>query len=468
MSSSPTPSSSNSDNNDNGSTSLKRTIGLFQASIFGIGLILGAGIYSVIGDVAAIGGNIIWISFLIASLLALLIGLSYAKLSSIFPKSAAEYFFVKNSLGNEFIASFIGYLVIFVNISSAATVAIGFSGYMNTFFPNIPGIIIAILLVAVLSFVNFYGIAESANLNVIFTFIELFGLLFIIVASFATGFIFKTNFWELPMNTHNANLNPNISYVFGIIFPAASLIFFAYFGFENIINISDETKNPVKTIPKALIISIIVTTIVYVLVALSSIALVGWQELSQSSAPLATVANKAAGNTGTFLLSVIGLFATSNTVLIMLISSSRIIYGISKDGKFSIPHFLSTVHEKRKTPWIAILFVMVITFIIIVFSEGDLSIIAMLSVFGIFMVYIIVNVSVIIFSHKNSNNIAKSLRIEKASIISIISITLTTILLIQLGLETIKIGLISISLILFFLLLVKLVNRSTSNTKPRL
>ena len=108
-------------------------------------------------------------------------------------------------------------------------------------------------------------------------------------------------------------------------------------------------------------------------------------------------------------------------------------------------------------------------FIIIVFSEGDLSIIAMLSVFGIFMVYIIVNVSVIIFSHKNSNNIAKSfLRIEKASIISIISITLTTILLIQLGLETIKTGLISISLILFFLLLVKLVNRSTSNTKPRL
>ena len=257
--------------------------------------------------------------------------------------------------------------------------------------------------------------------------------------------------------------------MFGIIFPAASLIFFAYFGFENIINISDETKNPVKTIPKALIISIIVTTIVYVLVALSSISLVGWQELSQSSAPLATVANKAAGNTGTFLLSVIGLFATSNTVLIMLISSSMIIYGISKDGKFSIPHFLSTVHEKRKTPWIAILFAMVITFIIIVFSEGDLSIIAMLSVFGIFMVYIIVNVSVIIFSHKNSNNIAKSfLRIEKASIISIISITLTTILLIQLGLETIKTGLISISLILFFLLLVKLVNRSTSNTKPRL
>ena len=204
------------------------------------------------------------------------------------------------------------------------------------------------------------------------------------------------------------------------------------------------------------------------LVALSSIALVGWQELSQSSAPLATVANKAAGNTGTFLLSVIGLFATSNTVLIMLISSSMIIYGISKDGKFSIPHFLSTVHEKRKTPWIAILFAMVITFIIIVFSEGDLSIIAMLSVFGIFMVYIIVNVSVIIFSHKNSNNIAKSLRIEKASIISVISIILTTILLIQLGLETIKIGLISISLILFFLLLVKLVNRSTSNTKPRL
>ena len=129
---------------------LKRTIGLFQATIFGIGLILGAGIYSILGEAAGIAGNIVWISFIVSGLLALIIGLSYAELSSIFPKSAAEYLFVREAFDNEFLSLSVGYIVIFVIVSSAATVAVGFSGYMAIFVPYIPGIIIAIILIILL------------------------------------------------------------------------------------------------------------------------------------------------------------------------------------------------------------------------------------------------------------------------------------------------------------------------------
>ena len=271
---------------------LKRTIGLFQATVFGIGLILGAGVYSIIGEAAGIAGNMVWISFIIAGLLALIIGLSYAELSSIFSKSAAEYLFVREAFGNEFLSLSVGFVVIFVIVSAAASVAVGFSGYMAIFIPNIPEIIIAIILIALLSAVNFYGISESMNINLLFTFVELVGLFFIITAAFATGQIYNTNYFELPVNNSSSSSSLHPSLIFGLILSAAGLIFFAFFGFENIVNIADETKLPNKTIPKALMTSIIVTIVIYILVAISAISLVGWHDLYLSDAPLATAAEK--------------------------------------------------------------------------------------------------------------------------------------------------------------------------------
>ena len=133
-------------NTDRSSSGLKRTISLFQATVFGIGLILGAGIYSIIGEAAGIAGNTVWISFIIAGLLALVIGLSYAELSSLFSRSAAEYLFVREAFENEFLSLTVGCIVIFVIVCSAASVAVGFSGYMSIFIPYIPEIIIAIIL----------------------------------------------------------------------------------------------------------------------------------------------------------------------------------------------------------------------------------------------------------------------------------------------------------------------------------
>src|ERR1044072_3243936 len=145
---------------------LKRSISLFQATMYGIGLILGAGIYVLIGDVAAISGNAMWISFLLAAAIASLTGLSYAELSSVFPKSAAEYVYVEESFGSNFAALFVGCLIVFVAIASAATVAIGFSGYLAIILPQYPPVIYAVGLVLVLSILNFYGINESMQVNI--------------------------------------------------------------------------------------------------------------------------------------------------------------------------------------------------------------------------------------------------------------------------------------------------------------
>jgi APA family basic amino acid/polyamine antiporter len=143
---------------------LKRSINLFQAVMYGIGLILGAGIYVIIGDVAAVAGNAMWISFIVASVIALFTGLSYAELSSMYPKSAAEYVFAKNVFGNQFIALVVGCLIIFVAVVSAATVALGFSGYFtSTFYPQFHPVIVAIVLIGVCNSELFIDMVKIQN-----------------------------------------------------------------------------------------------------------------------------------------------------------------------------------------------------------------------------------------------------------------------------------------------------------------
>ena len=174
---------------------------------------------------------------------------------------------------------------------------------------------------------------------------------------------------------------------------STALIFFAYYGFENISNISEETRNPTRVIPKGLLISILITAIIYLLVSISSISLVGWKELSSSEAPLAVVAAKAFGYHGIILLSVIALFATTNTVLMMLVSGSRIIFGMAREN--SIPIIFSKIQKNTRTPWVATFAIMVFAIVAVILSSGNISMMASISVFGIFVAFAFVNFSVI-------------------------------------------------------------------------
>lgn len=430
---------------------LKRTINLFHATMYGIGLILGAGIFVIIGDAAEIAGNLLWISFIISSFLAICTAFSYAELSSIFPKSAAEYIYVKNSFEKLSLSIFVGCLTIFVGVVSASAVAIGFSNYLSVFLPEYPPIIFSILIVAILSFINFYGIRESIWFNTIFTLIELSGLVIIIFIGFIFGNFSNVNFLESPISDKMPINNNNFLSSIGLIFGASALIFFAYYGFENIPNIAEETKNPSKTISRAILLSIIITTIVYVLVVISSLSLVTWQELSSSNVPLSLVIETVFENKGNFIISIIALFATTNTVLMMLISSSRIIYGMSKDG--ALINFFSKIHKTRDTPWLATIMTALLSITVIIVSSNNISSVSKIAVFGIFTVFAFVNLSLILLKLKKSSSYLSNsfslLNYKRLPIFAIMGIIISFIMLLQFDSTTILSSLVIMSILFF-------------------
>jgi APA family basic amino acid/polyamine antiporter len=416
--------------------SLRRELNLFQAVMYGVGLILGAGIYVLIGDVAAMAGDAMWLSFVIAAFIAVFTGLSYAELSSIFPKSAAEYVFVKNAFRNNLVAFSAGWLITFVAITSAAAVAIGFAGYIAYFLPGFDLAVPAIVLVIGLSGINFIGIKESIWMNTTFTIIEIVGLAIVVSAAFVLGSFIGADFTEMP-----PAVSSSLSLSTGAIIAAAGLAFFAYFGFENLANIAEETKNATKTTPRALLISIAVTTGIYIIIAISAIALVGWKDLSSTDAPLALATEKAFGRMGSAVLSAIALFATSNTVLMMLVAGSRIMFGMSKES--SLPVALGRVHQSRNTPAVAVFVTMILTVAVIATSGGSISSVANAAVFAIFVVYALVNLSLIWLRYKQpeiSRPFRSPLRIGRFPLLAGIGLATSLAMLTQFDYVTMTIG----------------------------
>ncbi len=363
---------------------LKREIGFIELVIYGVGVILGAGIYVLIGATVELTGNSVWLSFLIASIIASFTGLSYAELSSMFPRSAAEFIYVKKTFKKRLLAFSIGLLEIFGDVVAVSVVALGFSAYFESLF-GVPMILTAVSLIGLFSFVNFWGIKESSRLNILFTSIELLGLLLIIFLGMSH--FGRVNYFELPHG-------------FSGLFKAAGLIFFAYLGFEDIVNIGEEVKKPRKTIPKALIVSVIITTLIYILVAVSAVSLVDWKDLRNSNAPLAYIASKSFLGASAFtILSYIALFSTANTVLIFLIVGSRMVYGTAREGY--LPSIFSRIHKKRRTPWVAILAVMIVSMIFVFMA--DITVVANITNFVIFIIFFFVNLSLILLRYKKPN-----------------------------------------------------------------
>ena len=404
---------------------LKRHMGLFHTTMYGIGLILGAGIYVLIGEAAGIAGNAVWLSFVFGVIAAVFAGLSYAELSSMYPKAAAEYVFVKNAFRSNFLAFIIGWLTLFTSIIAAATVALGFGGYFAAIF-DYPIIISAVLLIGILSFVNFFGIRESSWTNIVFTIIEAAGLALIIYIGFTFTTAEPINYFENPFGISGISL-------------AFVLIFFAFIGFEDIVNIAEETKNPKKVLPRAIILSISITAIIYILVSLSAIRVLSWQELGASLAPLADVAERALGSTGQLTMSLIALFATANTVLIILLAGSRILYGMAVQR--SLPLLLGKVHFKTKTPWVAVLAIMLIS-TIFVFIENIVTV-ANITVFAIVITFAMVNLSVILLRYREptlERPFRIPINIGKFPILSLFGVIISAYMMTQFNAYVISVG----------------------------
>jgi APA family basic amino acid/polyamine antiporter len=352
---------------------LRREISLWQATLAGVGIILGAGIYVLVGKAATLSGNAVWLSFLISALVSIFTGLSYAELSSVFPKAGAEYVYTKHAFGRR-LAFIIGWLLIISGFVFSATVSFGFAGYFERLF-GVPYLLTAAVLIAAMSFLVFYGIKESVWFAIVSTIIEVSGL--VIIIAIGMPYLGSVNYFEFPSLAG--------------VFSAAALIFFAYIGFEQVTRLSEETKNPEKNIPRALLLSIAITTILYILVALSAVSVIDWQTLGMSKAPLADVALKVLGPEASTILSVIALFATSNTVMLMLLATSRMIYGIGRSFSRSNP--ISRIHSKRRTPWVATIITGVCTMAFL--SLGSIDVVAGVTDFLVFFTFVIINAAAI-------------------------------------------------------------------------
>ncbi|MBD3155033.1 MAG: amino acid permease [Candidatus Aenigmarchaeota archaeon] len=399
-------------------TGLKRTLTLSDAVFSGMGIILGAGIYALIGSATGLTGNSVWLSFLLAAVLASLTGLSYAELSTMFSKSAAEYSYVKNAFGSNLLGFLVGWLELIADIIAISTVALAFGGYFSSLV-GISSIIVAIGLIIVVSSVNFLGVKKSSRINVIFTILEVLGLLVVIIIGLK--YLGNVNYFELSNGVSG-------------LFQAVSIVFFAYLGFEEIANIGEEVKNPKKNLPRAIIISVILSTLIYVLVGLSVVSIVPWNTLAESVAPLSYVTSQVLGDTGLIMMSFIALFATSNTVLVFLMVGSRMIYGMSQ-GK-SLPRFFSRVHSRTKTPHIAIFTTMVFSILFVL--VGNLLTVASLVDFIVFVIFVFVNLSLIILRFKKPDlerTFKVPLNIGKIPLISVLGVIFSFFMLFHFKLQ---------------------------------
>ena len=358
---------------------LKRELGLLSTILYGIGIILGAGIYALIGVGAGLAGNLLWLSFLVSAVVAIFTGLSYAELSSMFPKAAAEYHYTKKAFGFETFSFAIGWILVVGTVIAASTVALGFAGYFVNLFGGDKGIV-AVGLIALMAALNYVGIRESARFNNIASVVEASGLLLVVAVWLLFPPEMPGDIFELPE-----------SGVAGIM-GAIGVIFFAYIGFENIANLAEEVKDSRRNIPLALIISLIISTILYILVSVAAVAEVGSEALSGSDAPLTMVVTRGLGEYAS-ILSIIALFATGNTVLIFLIAASRILYGMS-EGK-SLPRFLSRT-DSHGTPMFAIGITALAAALISL--SGDIKTVAQLTDMGVFIAYAAVNAALIMMA----------------------------------------------------------------------
>jgi APA family basic amino acid/polyamine antiporter len=422
---------------------LKRKVSLFALTMYGVGNILGAGIYALIGEVVGITGNMSWLSFILAAVTGALTGLSYAELSAMYPKSAAEFVYTEEAFKIRIVSFLLGWIIIFSGLFSATTVTFGFAGYLASLIgipSNILIIPIAITLIIILSVINYIGIKTSTFTNIIFTLIEAAGLIFIIIIGIPK--FGSVDYFQLPIGSS-----------FFAIFSSIALIFFAYIGFEDIANIAEEVKNPAKNLPRAIIYSLIISTILYGLTAISVVSLVPYSTIAASQEPLSVVAVAAVGPIGGFIISFIALFATANTVLIMLIVTSRMMYGMARDK--ALPESLSKISKTHKTPTISVIVTMILVIGMLFF--GDIDIVAQATVFGVLVNFILVNISLIAL-RKNKPNIERSFKLKPnikfVPIIALLGAIVCIGLLFTFNWVTLLINgiIIIVGLIVFFLL----------------
>lgn len=396
---------------NSGKEKLERTLGAMDLVLLGVGAIIGAGLFSITGIAAAQNaGPAVILSFILASIGCTFAGLCFSELAAMIPISGGAYSYTYATLG-EFIAWIIGWALILEYGMGAAVVSISWSAYIisllndfNIFLPTAfiaspwqpiqgadgsieYGIInlLPLLIIILLSWLLILGIEKSAKINAILVAVKVFVvLLFIGVGFFYINYDNYTPF--IPENTGRFG-----EFGWSGILRASGIVFLAYIGFDAVSTTAQEVKNPQKDLPIGIIGSLVICTILYVLFSSILIGLVPYSSLNVA-APVAEAVNKTPYLWFNWLIKLAIIAGLTSVILVLLLGQSRILFTISKDGL--LPPFLSRVHSKYHTPWVASLVVMVIAGLFAAFAP--ISLVGNMTSIGTLLAFAIVCAGVIV------------------------------------------------------------------------
>jgi amino acid transporter len=370
-------------------TPLHRAIGPKLLILFVVGDILGTGIYATTGQVAGKVGGALWLPFVIGFVVAILTAASYVELVGKYPKAAGAALYTQKAFQVPFLTFIVAFMVMCSGLSSASAAARAFSGdYLGEFTDLFPATLVAILFILALAALNLRGVSESVKTNVVLTVVELTGL-FVILAVGAwavlTGEGEPSRLGEFQAGGTGYAL---ITSVLG----ATALGFFAFVGFEDSVNMAEETKDPVRTFPRAIFTGVAVTGTIYVLVALVSSLLVDYRVLEGSSGPLLEVVKAGGLDFPPKLFALIALFAVTNSALINIMMASRLCYGMANER--ILPRALGRVLPRRRTPVVGIVFVSLLAIGLV--STGEIAGLGDTTAFLLLCVFAVVNIAVLV------------------------------------------------------------------------
>lgn len=368
------------------SSGLKRTVGPIQLMLYGVGSMLGAGIYGLVGKAAGVLGGAVWMGFLVAMVAALLTGVSYASIASRYPRAAGAAYAAHRAYRIPVLSYVIGLAVVCSGLTSMATGSRVIAENVAKLIPTgLPISLLAVGFLLIVAGIVFRGIRESLWANAVCTTVEAAGLVFVI----AVGMPYwgQADLMELP-----AAADPAGAATMLLVMQGAVLTFFSFLGFEDMINVSEEVRRPQVNMPIAVCGAMLIVSIIYMAVSITAVSVLPWQELAAAPGPLTAVVEKAAPWFPSIGFTLITIFAVANTALVNYVMGSRLLYGMSRQGL--APEPLGRVHHKRGTPHFAILALLVI--VVSLSFAGDISQLAAATVLLLLFVFTVVNVALIV------------------------------------------------------------------------
>jgi basic amino acid/polyamine antiporter, APA family len=339
---------------------LARAISAPMLFFYVLGDVLGSGIYALIGVMAAQVGGAFWTSFVIGVVAAMLTGFAYAELITKYPHAAGAAMYTSRAFDNRFFTFLVAFCMVAASLAAAGALALAFGGYFLELLVSIvslPLLLTALVFILVLAFINYRGISESVRLNLAMSVTEISGLALVLVVGVVVLFAGEADFGR-PFE-FNEGGNPALLALAG-----ATLAFFAMTGFENAANVAEEVHNPSRVYPLALLGGMASAGIIYLIIAFIASMVAPTGRIAGSDVALLEVVRQGMPAFPGWLFAIIACIAVTNTCLVALITNSRIMYGMAREGV--VPRIFARTHQSRRTPWVAIVFTTAIALIMIV------------------------------------------------------------------------------------------------------